>query len=108
MSTMRKGILVTKKGNKEVYLSIFVDDREFVQSVLAEAMEQWKQRENKDASDAGMDFYEIANAIGKDRTKSRAFIGTDSIADREIESAFNQAMYIFAVDFEGGKVRKVK
>jgi hypothetical protein len=55
-----------------------------------------------------MDFYEIANAIGKDRTKSRAFIGTDSIAEREIESAFNHAMYIFAVDFEGGKVRKVK
>jgi len=49
MRTMRKGILVTKKGTKEAYFPMFIDDREFVHSVLAEAMEQWKQRETKDA-----------------------------------------------------------
>ena len=108
MRTMRKGILVSKKGTKEGYFPIFIDDREFVHSVLAEAMEQWKQRETKDAIDDGMEFFEIANAIGKERTKSHQFIGAESIPERELEAGFNQASYIFAVDFAGGKIRKVK
>ena len=77
MRTVRKGILVTKKGTKEGYFPIFIDDREFVHSVLAEVMEQWKQRETKDAMDDGMEFFEIANAIGKQRTKSYQFIGVN-------------------------------
>jgi hypothetical protein len=108
MRTVRKGILVTKKGTKEAYFPMFIDDREFVHSVLAEAMEQWKQRETKDAMHDGMVFFEIANAIGKERTKSHQFIGAESIPERELEAAFNQASYIFAVDFAGGKIRKVK
>jgi hypothetical protein len=108
MRTMRKGILVTKKGTKEGYFPIFIDDREFVHSVLAEAMEQWKQRETKDAVHDGMEFFEIANAIGKERTKSHQFIGAESIPERELEAGFTQASYIFAVDFQGGKIRKVK
>jgi hypothetical protein len=108
MRTMRKGILVTKKGTKEGYFPMFIDDREFVHSVLVQAMEQWKQRETKDAVDDGMEFFEIANAIGKERTKSHQFIGAESIPERELEAGFNQASYIFAVDFAGGKIRKVK
>ena len=108
MRTVRKGILVTKKGTREGYFPIFIDDREFVHSVLAEAMEQWKQRETKDAMHDGMEFFEIANAIGKERTKSHQFIGAESIPGRELEAGFNQASYIFAVDFAGGKIRKVK
>jgi hypothetical protein len=108
MRTMRKGILVTKKGTKEGYFPIFIDDREFVYSVLAQAMEQWKQRETKDAMHDGMEFFEIANAIGKEMTKSHQFIGAESIPERELEAGFNQASYIFAVDFAGGKIRKVK
>ena len=108
MRTMRKGILVTKKGPREGYFPIFVDDREFVYSVLAESMEQWKQRETKEAVDAGMEFFEIANAIGKERTKSHQFIGAESIPERELEAGFNQASYIYAVEFAGGKIRKVK
>lgn len=105
---MRKGILVTKKGTKEAYFPIFIDDREFVYSVLVQAMEQWKQRETQDALHDGMVFFEIANAIGKERTKSYQFIGAESIPEKELEEGFNQASYIFAVDFAGGKVRKVK
>ena len=108
MRTMRKGILVSKKGTKEGYFPMFIDDREFVYSVLAQAMEQWKQRETKDAVDDGMEFFEIANAIGKERTKSHQFIGAESIPEKELEAGFNQASYIFAVDFAGGKIRKVK
>jgi hypothetical protein len=108
MRTMRKGILVTKKGTKEGYFPIFIDDREFVQSVLAEAMEQWKQQKTHDAVHDGMEFFTIANAIGKERTKSYQFIGAESIPERELEAGFAQASYIFAVDFKEGKVRKVK
>jgi hypothetical protein len=108
MRTMRKGILVTKKGTKEGYFPIFIDDREFVHSVLAEAMEQWKQRETKDPVHDGIVFFEIANAIGKERTNAHQFIGPESIPEKELEAAFTQASYIFAVDFAGGKVRKVK
>ena len=108
MRTMRKGILVTKKGNKEGYFPIFIDDREFVHSVLAEAMEQWKQKKTHDAVHDGMEFFTIANAIGKERTKSHQFIGAESIPERELEAGFNQASYIFAVDFEEGKIRRVK
>ncbi|MFY9800786.1 MAG: hypothetical protein WAK10_06020, partial [Methanoregula sp.] len=92
----------------EAYFPIFIDDREFVYSVLAQAMEQWKQRETQDAEHDGMVFFEIANAIGKERTKSYQFIGAESIPERELEEGFNQASYIFAVDFAGGKIRKVK
>jgi len=56
----------------------------------------------------GFEFFEIANAIGKERTKSYQFIGAESIPEREIEAGFNQASYIFAVDFAEGKIRKVK
>jgi len=108
MRTMRKGILVTKKGTREGYFPIFIDDREFVQSVLAEAMEQWKQHKTQDAVHDGMVFFEIANAIGKERTKSHQFIGAESIPEKELEAGFTQASYIFAVDFKEGKVRKVK
>jgi hypothetical protein len=108
MRTMRKGILVSKKGSKEGYFPMFIDDREFVYSVLVQAMEQWKQRETKEAVDAGMEFFEIANAIGKERTKSHQFIGAESIPEKELEAGFNQASYIFAVDFKEGKIRKVK
>jgi hypothetical protein len=55
-----------------------------------------------------MEFFEIANAIGKERTKSHQFIGAESIPERDLEAAFNQASYIFAVDCKEGKVRKVK
>jgi predicted amidophosphoribosyltransferase len=105
---MRKGILVTKKGTKEGYFPIFIDDREFVHSVLAEAMEQWKHQKTQDAVHDGMVFFGIANAIGKERTKSHQFIGAESISERDLEEGFNQASYIFAVDFKEGKVRKVK
>jgi hypothetical protein len=108
MRTMRKGILVTKKGNKEGYFPIFIDDRDFVQTVLAEAMEQWKQRETKDPVHDGMVFFEIANAIGKERTRSHQFIGAESIPEKELEAGFTQASYIFAVDFKEGKIRNVK
>jgi hypothetical protein len=56
----------------------------------------------------GLEFFGIANAIGKERTKSYQFIGAESIPERELEAGFNQASYIFAVDFAGGKIRKVK
>jgi hypothetical protein len=56
----------------------------------------------------GLEFFEIANAIGKERTKYHQFIGAESIPERELETGFNQASYIFAVDFKEGKVRKVK
>jgi hypothetical protein len=36
------------------------------------------------------------------------FIGAESIPERELEAGFTQASYIFAVDFPGGKIRKVK
>jgi hypothetical protein len=108
MRTMRKGILVSKKGTKEGYFPIFIDDRDFVHSVLAEAMEQWKQRETHDAMHDGMVFFEIANAIGKERANAYQFIGAESIPEKELEGAFTQASYIFAVDFKEGKVRKVK
>jgi hypothetical protein len=108
MRTMRKGILVSKKGTKEGYFPIFIDDRDFVHSVLAEAMEQWKQHKTHDAVNDGMEYFTIANAIGKERTKSHQFIGAESIPERDLEAAFTQASYIFAVDFKEGKVRKVK
>jgi hypothetical protein len=41
-------------------------------------------------------------------TKSHQFIGAESIPERELEVGFNRASYIFAVDFAGEKIRKVK
>jgi hypothetical protein len=36
------------------------------------------------------------------------FIGAESIPERELEAGFNPASYIFAGDFTGGKIRRVK
>jgi hypothetical protein len=87
---------------------LVIDDRDFVHSVLAETLEQWKERQTKERVNDGMVFFEIANAIGKERTKSHQFIGAESISERDLEEGFNQASYIFAEDFKEGKVRKVK
>jgi hypothetical protein len=71
-------------------------------------LNQVKKAKAEDAMYDGMDFFEIANAIGKERTKSHQFIGAESIPERELEAGFTQASYIFAVDFKQGKSRKVK
>jgi hypothetical protein len=47
-------------------------------------MEQWKQRETRDAVHDGMVFFTIANAIGKERTKSHQFIGAELIPEKEL------------------------
>lgn len=110
----KTGILFTKetvfKGTdlehttRELYLPIFHEDREFVKSVLTDAMDTWKQRENKKSCDYSVVFYEIADAIGRERTKSHLFIGPESIPYETPDSIFEHAAYVFTPNFEDGTI----
>jgi len=116
---MRKnGILFIKETNfkgtdlehttRELYLPIFHEDREFVNSVLTDAMDTWKQRENKKPYDYSLAFYEIAASIGREMTKSHLFIGPESIPYETPDSILEHAAYVFTVDFETQKIIALK
>jgi hypothetical protein len=105
---MSRGILVINKSDHDLYLPIFHDDREFVYSVLMESMERWKPREAKLHFHESLDFYEIADAIGRERTKSHLFIGPESVPYENQDSIVSHALYVFAVDFLGRKIVVVK
>ena len=105
---MSRGILVINKRDQTLYLPIFHNDREFAYSVLTETMERWKPRETKSPFKDGVDFYEIADAIGRGRSKSHLFIGPESIPYETPDSIISNASYVFAIDFEEGKIVVVK
>ena len=93
---------------RELYLPIFHEDREFVKSVLTDAMDTWKQRENKKPYDYSLAFYEIAAAIGRERTKSHLFIGPESIPYETPDSILEQAAYVFTPNYQDGTIVTLK
>ena len=104
---MWRGILVINNRDQIHYLPIFHEDREFAYSVLTEAMDRWKSIERKGSSFDSADFYGIADAIGRERSKSPIFIGPESVYET-LDSIISNESYVFAVDFEERKIVVVK
>jgi hypothetical protein len=113
---MDTGIFYVKKmfrgrTHTELFLPIFNKDRTFVYSVLTDAMERWKLREKKDSPDPAREFYDIANAIGMERSKTSVFIGPEAIwigSPLSLEEAIANWPYVFTVDFENEKIVTLK
>jgi hypothetical protein len=101
---MWRGILVINTRDQTLYLPIFHDDRDFAYCVLTETMERWKPRETQSPFNDGVDFYEIADAIGREKSKSHIFIGPESIPYETPDSIISHASYVFAVNFEDRKI----
>ena len=93
---------------RELYLPIFHEDREFVNSVLTDAMDTWNQRDDKKPYDESVVFYEIADSIGRERTKSHLFIGPESIPYETPDSILEHAAYVFTPNFEDGTIVTLK
>lgn len=100
---MDRGILVINKRDHALYLPIFHEDREFAYSVLTEAMDRWKPKERKGSSFDSVDFYEIADAIGREKSKTPVFIGPESVYET-FDSIIRHESYVLAVDFEERKI----
>jgi len=112
-NNMKNGILVIKKfiqyTIQELYLPIFHEDRDFVNSVLSDAMIMWKRYEKTNSQDDNnREYFIIADAIGRERLKSDLFIGFESIPYEKPESIINHASYVFRVDFENQKIVTLK
>lgn len=115
---MKTGILFVKKiiyehtileqTIQELFLPIFHEDREFVYSVLTDAMEKWKPKTGDDSFSSVQDFYEIADAIGQQRSNSHLFIGPESIPFETLDSIIKNQPYVFTVDYENRKIVSMK
>lgn len=106
---MKSGILYIKKTFledtiQELTLPVFHEDREFVNTILTEAMEIWRLREkNRDVFDPAVEFYKIADAFGRDKVKSHIFIGPESTYE-SLDTVLINRPYVFSVDFENQKI----
>jgi len=111
---MESGVLFLKKtfhGHtvQELHLPIFHQDRDFVYSVLTDSMNIWKQQDKKNSADNDhLVFYKIADAVGRERTKSQIFIGPESIPYENLELIISNRPYVFTVDFEEQKIILLK
>ncbi|MCK9581858.1 MAG: hypothetical protein M0Q92_15620 [Methanoregula sp.] len=106
------GLLFVNNGVQEMYLPIFHEDREFVLSVLTDAMKKMGRVEGKSPYHQSRVFYEIADDLGRERLKgAHLFIGPEAVSEQclgGVEDACQQALYIFSVDFDNREIVKVK
>ncbi|WP_321505674.1 hypothetical protein [uncultured Methanoregula sp.] len=94
-----------------MYLPIFQDDRVFVFSVLTDAMKKWGEIEKKSQRRDPTVFYEIADTLGKERSRSHIFLGPEAVSEQCLggkEYACKNALYFFAVDFKEKKIIPLK
>jgi hypothetical protein len=100
---------ITYDGNKELFLPIFNEDRVFVYSVLTDSLERWKRREKKHSVNPFKEFYDIANALARERKNEfPVFIGPEAITYESLESVINDRPFVFTVDFENEKIVTLK
>ena len=105
--TLDKGT-VLEHTIRELYLPIFYEDREFVNSVLIDAMNAWKLLETKRSYRSLEDFFTIADSLGRKRSRSHLFIGMESVPYETPDSIIRDAAYVFGVDFENQKIVSMK
>ena len=112
------GLLFINSGIQDLYLPIFHNDRNFALSVLTDAMKIWSSKEREIPlfpscafQKSSCEFYEIADDLGKERSKSPIFIGPEAVSDQclgGVEYACKHASYIFFVDFWNRKIETIK
>ena len=106
------GLLFINNGIQEMYLPIFQEDREFVLSVLTDAMKKMDGVEGKSPFEQPRAFYEIADDLGRERLNgAHLFIGPEAVSEQclsGVEDACQRALYIFSVDFAGKKIVVLK
>ncbi len=112
MFFMGIGLLFINNGHQDMYLPIFHEEREYAFSVLVDAMKECGNREVKPHSHASLIFFEIANELGRKGTnKSHLWIGPEAVSYQcldGVESACQDALYIFAADFDEKKIITLK
>ncbi len=107
---MGLGLLFINNGHQDMYLPIFQEDREFVFSVLTDAMKKWGETEKKSQLTFTSTFYRIADTLGKERDSS-FFIGPEAVSEQCLggeEYACKNALYIYAVDFKEKRIITMK
>lgn len=90
-----------------MYLPIFHKDREFVLSVLTDAMKKWGENERKSLGRESIEFFEIADDLGRKRSRSQLFLGPEAASEQclgGVEYACKNALYIFGADFEEKRI----
>ena len=105
------GLLFINNSHQDMYLPIFHEDREFVSSILLEAMKKWEETDTKSHRRDSVLFYEIADNLGKERSCSHIFIGPEAASQvclGGVEYACKNSLYIFSVDFKNKKIITLK
>lgn len=105
------GLLFINNGHHDMYLPIFNEKRELVLSVLTDAVKKWGEPDRKSQERDSIDFYQIADALGRQRSGSHLFLGAEAVSPQclgGVESACEDALFIFAVDFEKRKIIALK
>jgi hypothetical protein len=108
---MKIGLLFVNNGHQDMYLPIFHEDREFVLSVLTDAMKKWEANERKSFRKASIEFFEIVDDLGRERSRSQRFLGSEAASEQSlggVEYACKNALYVFSADFEAKKIVTLK
>ena len=92
---------------QELTLPIFHEDRELVNSILTDAMNVWLHLETKNSLWPHVGFFNTVESLGRKRTKSQVFIGPESTYET-LDSVIKNRPYVFTVDFNEGKIIKLK
>jgi hypothetical protein len=94
---------------EEMYLPIFFEDKEFVGSVLSDAVQEWEMHDKYWKSHV-RDFVLIAQKLSWERMRGFS-IGPEAVSQQCLggeETARNNALYIFGVNFKGKKIIMLK
>ena len=105
---MSRGVVILENANQTLYLPVFHKNRNFVYEVLTNAILQLKPGEKEGRFHQGTDFFEMADAIGRDKSGSDLFIGPESIPYETPASIIATAEFVFAVNFQDRKIVIVK
>jgi len=113
---MAFGLLFTTDGYLELYLPVFCGDRELAYSVFVDAMKTCEKKGERDRVGELLSFYHIVEKLGKERRGTGPddcpiFLGPEAVSEQcfgGVESACEDAVYIFAADFEKGEIVRVK
>ena len=104
---MTRGVLVIRGAAKVLYVPVFDEDKDRAYTVLMEAMKRWESPGRKDPFYDRLDFYELADRMGKEQSGSHRFLGPEFVPFVPDE-VFCDAAYVFTVDFDGRRIIVVK
>jgi hypothetical protein len=113
---MRFGLLFINNGYQDMYLPIFCEDRELAYSVLEDALKKWGETKKRDSSSDAISFHSMADKLGTERRGTGPrdcplFLSLEAVSQQcfgGIDSACEDAAYIFAVDLENLKIITLK